>query len=155
MLDVDKYMQLLLQYAQQHTLTTATNDTAHPLGSGHVFELVHPDLGYWIDRFRLYLEHSGMRDMGDDYNHSTFIDLILSGLFGLRGRVGNTVEINPLIPDSLTHCAADHISYHGHVLSIVWDRDGSHYGKGKGLGLWIDGRLAASSPSVKRLTATL
>ena len=27
-----------------------------------------------------------MRDMGDDYNHSTFIDLVLSGLFGLRAR---------------------------------------------------------------------
>ena len=96
-----------------------------------------------------------MRNMGDDYNHSTFIDLILSGLFGLRGRADDVVEINPLIPDTLTHCAADHISYHGHVLSIVWDQDGSNYHKGKGLGLWIDGRLAASSPTVKRITAKL
>lgn len=155
MLDAKKYLQLLLQYAQQHTRTSASNDTANPKGSGHIFELVHPDLGYWIDRYRLYLENSAEKNMGDDYNHSTFIDLILSGLFGLRARADNTVEINPLIPSSLGFCAADHIAYHGHVLSIVWDADGSHYHKGKGLGLWIDGRLASSSPSVTRLTAKL
>ena len=155
MLDADKYAQLLLQYAQQHTRTTATNDTAHPIGSGHVFELVHPDLGYWIDRFRLYLENNRNRNMGDDYNHSTFIDLILSGLFGLRARADDTVEVNPLFPSTLEYCAADHISYHGHVLSIVWDKDGTHYRKGSGLGLWIDGALAVSAPTVQRITAKL
>ena len=93
--------------------------------------------------------------MGDDYNHSTFIDLILSGLFGLRSRADRTVEINPLFPVTITHAAADHISYHGHNLAIVWDKDGSHYKKGAGLSLWIDGKLAASSAGMQRLTAEL
>ena len=30
-----QYMELLVQYAQQHTKTYAVNDTAHPAGSGH------------------------------------------------------------------------------------------------------------------------
>ena len=57
-----RYVALLDQYARQHTRTTATNDTARPAGSGHVFELVHPDLGYWIDRYRMYMEGSGNKD---------------------------------------------------------------------------------------------
>ena len=42
-----QYLTLLLQYIRQHTVTSAVNDTAKPLGSGHVFENLHPDLGYW------------------------------------------------------------------------------------------------------------
>jgi hypothetical protein len=157
-LDSSQYYQLLLQYAQQHTKTFANNDTAHPLGSGHVFEVLHPSLGYWIDRMKLYLENATLEDMGDDYNHSTFIDLILSGLFGLRGRADDSyVEVNPLIPSdgSITHCAVDHVAYHGHTLAIVWDQDGAHYGKGKGLMLFVDGKMAASSPAIGKLSAKL
>ena len=112
-LDRAGYYQLLVQYARQHTRTSAVNDTAVPAGSGHVFEVLHPDLGYWIDRMKLYLSGDKNKDMGDDYNHSTFIDLILSGLFGLRGRADGVVEIDPLIPTdgSITHCAVDHVSY--------------------------------------------
>ena len=95
------------------TWPSAENDTAVPAGSGHVFEVVHPDLGYWIDRMKLYLKGDKNKDMGDDYNHSTFIDLVLSGLFGLRGRADGVVEIDPLIPTdgSITHCAVDHVTY--------------------------------------------
>ena len=76
------YGSLLTQYARQHTRTSAVNDTAHPLGSGHIFENLHPFLGYWNNRARMYWSHNANKDMGDDYNHSTFNDLILSGLLG-------------------------------------------------------------------------
>lgn len=151
-----EYTDLLVQYARQHTRTTAVNDTATPRGSGHVFELVHPDLGYWIDRFRLYLEGSSMRNMGDDYNHSTFIDLVLTGLFGFRPRPDKHLVLNPLVPPGLlTHFAVDHVLYHGHMLAIVWDEDGSHYGVGAGLRLLVDGKVVASSPTMTKLSASL
>lgn len=157
-LNIEKYFALLLQYAQQHTKSTAFNDTASPLGSGHVFEVIHPDLGYWINRWTMYEKkpQPSYKDVGDDYNHSTFLDLILSGLFGLRGAATDTsVSINPLIPSSVTHCAADHIGYRGHMLAIVWDADGTHYGKGTGLMLFIDGKLGASSSTIAKITAQL
>merc|ERR1712107_689469 len=62
-----EFFRLLDQYARQHTRTRAAKDTADPPGSGHVFEVLHPDEGYWIRR-----ESGG--EGGEDYNHSTFID---------------------------------------------------------------------------------
>merc|ERR1712039_861549 len=147
--DVQDYIDLLKQYAEQHTRTYARDDTAKPLGSGHVFEVVHPDEGYWIDR------QSGTH-MGDDYNHSTFIDLILTGLFGLRPRPDSTVVLNPLVPlGLLTHFAVDNVLYHGRYLSIVWDNDGTHYKRGAGLTLFVDGKVAAHAQSLQRLTVNL
>ena len=49
-----EYWALLLQYVKQHTSTAAANDTAVPAGSGHVFENLHPDLGYWNNRAIMY-----------------------------------------------------------------------------------------------------
>ena len=104
----------------------------------------------------MYWSNNPNKDMGDDYNHSTFVDLVLSGLFGLRGGQDDTsVEINPLIPSTVAHCAVDHVSYHGHTLAVVWDQDGTHYKKGKGLMIIVDGKVAASSPAIGRLRAAL
>ena len=44
---------------------------------------------------------------------------------------------------------------HGHTIAIVWDQDGTHYGKGKGLLLYVDGKVVASSPTIGKLTAVL
>ena len=79
-IDVDDYWTLLQQYARQHTVTTAVNDTADPLGSGHVFENLHGDLGYWNNRERMYWTDDPNRNMGDHYLHSTYGDLVLAGL---------------------------------------------------------------------------
>ena len=45
LLSVAEYVQLLQQYARQHTKTFADPDTADPKGSGHIYEVLHPDLG--------------------------------------------------------------------------------------------------------------
>ena len=71
-----RYNELLLSYAQQHTATDANNDTAHPAGSGHVFENVHADTGWWNNRRIMYASNISNRDQGNDYSHSTFIDLV-------------------------------------------------------------------------------
>ena len=78
-LTVAQYWQLLKQYLRQHTASFAVNDTAYPTGSGHIFENMHADLGYWNNRARMYWRDSEAtaRNQGDDYNHSTLIDLIL------------------------------------------------------------------------------
>lgn len=38
----------------------------------------------------------GGADRGRDYNHSSFCDLVLSGLAGIRAREDNILEINPI-----------------------------------------------------------
>jgi hypothetical protein len=91
-----------------------------------------------------------------DYNHSTFCDLVISGLVGLVPREDETVEIDPLVPaDAWEWFCLDGVPYHGHSLTIIWDRAGEHYGRGPGLSLWADGREIARSDSLRRLSGNL
>ncbi len=91
----------------------------------------------------------------EHYNHSAYVDLIISGLLGVRPRADDAVDINPLIPDNWDYFAIEDISYHGRNLSVIWDRTGSRYGKGAGLRVIVDGNQVASQPGLGRLTANV
>lgn len=149
------YWMLLEQYARQHTRTSAVNDTAVPRGSGHVFENLHPDLGYWNNRNRMYWRNDQYKDMGDDYNHSTFIDLILSGLLGIRPQKDGTIVVNPLILVSkVPSFAVDHVRIRGdRILSITWSKDGFRYSKG--LTVLVNGMRVAYRSSMGPLRVNL
>ena len=99
--------------------------------------------GYWL---------KGDQERSRYYNHSTFCDLIISGLVGLRPRADNTLEVNPLIPkDQWAWFCLDGVRYHGHNIAIVWDRDGSRYHAGKGLRVYIDGQCVAQRDDLGKL----
>ena len=149
---VENYLFLLRQYARQHTKTFAINDTAVPQGSGHVFENLHADLGYWNNRQRMYDRNDTNKNMGDDYNHSTFIDLVLSGLIGIRPQEDGSVQVRPIISPSVSGFAADHVKVRGEILTVVWDRDGTLYnGVGQGLTVLLDGTMVAHSSTIELL----
>ena len=83
------------------------------------------------------------------YNHSTFCDLVISGLVGLVPRSDDTVEISPLLPpDAWEYFTLDNIPYHGRTLTVSWRR-------GDGLKLLCDGKEIARASSLEPLTATL
>jgi hypothetical protein len=66
------------------------------------------------------------------------------------------VEIWPLLPpDTWDYFCLDGVIYHGHTLTIYWDRDGSHYGRGKGLIVLADGREIAHGKKLEKLTGKL
>ena len=95
-------------------------------------------------------------ERGKDYNHSTFCDLVINGLVGLRPRADDTIEVNPLVPgESWGWFKLGNVSYHGRILTITWDKDGKKYGKGKGLQVYADGKLIGSRATLGRLTAQL
>ena len=90
------------------------------------------------------------------YNHSTFCDLIITGLVGLVPRADETIEIDPLLPgDSWAYFCLDNVSYHGRHLTILWDRDGTRYRRGAGLILIVDGKPVATSPTLSKLSTQL
>lgn len=90
------------------------------------------------------------------YNHSTFVDLIINGLVGLVPREDDTVEVDPLLPpNAWDWFCLDDVPYHGHSLTIVWDRTGKHYNHGAGLAIWADGEQIARSSGLGRLTGKL
>jgi hypothetical protein len=49
----------------------------------------------------------------------------------------------------------DNILYHGHHVSIVWDKDGGKYHAGRGLSLWVDGKKVGCRPTLGRIIADL
>jgi hypothetical protein len=133
------------------------NDTAFPLHSGHIFENLHPDLGYWNNRAIMYSRDNPNKDMGDDYNHSTFIDLILNGLLGIRPQEDGSLVVNPLIQSSNAKIfAVDHVKVRSNrILSITWNAVGSEDSKDftvndgvirnyqEGLTVFLDGQVVA------------
>ncbi|WP_406601750.1 MGH1-like glycoside hydrolase domain-containing protein [Lentzea sokolovensis] len=134
--DRDDYLAVLRGYA----LTQRKN------GEPYVAEAHHPDENRWL--------YDG-KDHSEDYNHSTFNDNVLSGLLGIRPQLGNTVSIAPLVPDSWNHFAVENVPYHGHNLTVLWDRDGSRYGKGAGLRVWVDGRLTHTQAGLAAVRLTI
>jgi hypothetical protein len=119
-------------------------------------EDLNPLTGDWIARTVMKTKGNQIYERGKDYNHSTFCDLIISGLAGLRPRAGDLVEINPLVPEETwDYFCLDNVAYHGHILTVLYDQSGEHYGKGKGLRVLADGNEIAASPRLARLTGAL
>ncbi|HEY3324767.1 MAG TPA: glycosyl hydrolase family 65 protein [Planctomycetota bacterium] len=123
-------------------------------------ENLNPQTGDWISRTRLKSWKNGTWDAGKggeergkDYNHSTYCDLIINGLIGLRPRSDQTVEVNPLVPDGWEYFCLDNVSYHGRTLTILYDKTGARYGKGKGLRVLCDGKEIGAADKLGRLTA--
>merc|ERR1712146_63366 len=97
------------------------------------------------------------RNMGNHYMHSSFADLVITGLIGLRPQRGAQVVVHPLVPPGTTHFALDHVRYKGVMLGIVYDVDGSHYGArfGKGLSVLVGGKVVAHSKTLSRLVVNI
>jgi len=131
------YVKLLRVYAKTHRKN----------GKPYLAEACHPDSGSW--------EGHDSYNHSEHYFHSGYIDLIISGLVGLRPRDDDTLEVNPLAPDNWDYFALDDVSYRGRRVSILWDRTGQRYGRGTGLQVLVDGKKIASAATLGRLTAPL
>ena len=114
----EDYLRLLRQYTHQHYIAPERLDLE---------EDYDPDAGKPI----VGLARS------NHYSHSTYVDLVLNGLVGIRPRADNVLEVNPLVPvdgeKHIRYFAVEHLAYHGHDL-----------GRGLGRGwqpLWSRARL--------------
>jgi len=112
-------------------------------GLPYVGEYLDEVTGYWL---------KGDQERSRYYNHSTFNDLIITGLIGLRPRPDNTIEVNPLLPaGKWDWFCLDNVLYHGHNLTIVWDKNGDKYHLGKGLRVLVDGKEAGKADKLMKI----
>lgn len=144
---LQNYEQDVVSKEDYYKLLKTYTKTQHKNGRPYIAEAANPFNGSWKGYDNYY--HS------EHYFHSGYVNNIITGLAGLRPRAGDTLEVDPLVPDSWDYFALEDIAYHGHNVSIVWDRDGSQYNKGKGLMLFVDGEEVASADKIKRLTAEI
>ncbi len=130
------YMRLLRQYAALHYQGDRLD----------LEEDYHPETGKPL---------VGL-DRSHHYFHSGFNDLILTGLVGIRPRADDVLEVNPLLPamsdaQALAWFRVQDVPYHGHRIVVTWDADGSHYRRGKGLSIEVDGKEVARRDTLGRL----
>jgi hypothetical protein len=152
------YYELLQNYAGSHHLKLENGRNV-----SWIDENLNPFTGDWISRTRLskwnngsWSDEKGGVERGKDYNHSTFCDLVITGLIGIRPQSGNGLIINPLLPENgWEYFCLDNILYHGKILTVFYDKTGKKYKKGKGFFVLIDGKVIVSSKTIKKVTLHL
>jgi len=136
---VDKtdYFDTLLTYAKSHQKD----------GRPYIGQYIDFDDGTWI---------LGDKQSDRYYNHSTFCDLVITGLVGLVPRADSIVEIDPLVrPDAWDFFCLDNVRYHNRVLTIIWDKTGTKYARGQGLRVYANGEQIAHCDNLARVTGEL
>jgi Carbohydrate binding module (family 35)/F5/8 type C domain len=128
------------------SLLTQFATLQHKDGVPYVAEAANGDTGEWVYDASDFSEH---------YNHSSFVDLVLTGLFGIKPQADDTLQLKPLVPDTWAYFAVQNLPYHGHLLSIVWDKDGKHYNAGSGLQVCQDGTNIYQSAALGNATLTI
>ncbi|MDN3669368.1 trehalase family glycosidase [Echinicola jeungdonensis] len=114
-------------------------------GRPYIGEYLDEKTGFWL---------KGDEERSRYYNHSTFNDMIITGLVGFRPRADEKIEVNPLVPEGKWDWfCLDNVKYEGDILTIFWDKTGEKYNKGKGLHVLINGKEIASSENLERIVA--
>ena len=96
---LDDYEQNMVSEKDYFNLLKIYTKSQHRLlDDGRVVPWIDEDLnptnGDWIARTVLNRGRPAIPERGKDYNHSTYCDLIISGLVGLRPRADETVEVH-------------------------------------------------------------
>jgi hypothetical protein len=115
----------------------------------HRWEGDKPYIGEYLD------EQTGAWLTGNNprsryYNHSTFCDLVISGLVGIVPRADQKIELHPLLPENTWDwfCLQD-VPYHAQSLTITWDRTGKKFNQQPGLTLFLNDKPVANSTDLR------
>jgi hypothetical protein len=131
------YFDAFRTYARSHRMN----------GKPYIGEYLDEKTGAWL---------KGDHPRSRWYNHSTFADLLIGGVVGLRPRADEVVEVHPLLPaDTWGWFCLDDVRYHGRTLTIVWDRDGKRYGHGVGFTVLAEGKPIAHSATLQPVRGML
>ena len=99
-------------------------------------EVMYPDKPIWSSREELkalgWKPIKGGYERGKDYNHSTFIDLVIRGLVGVDINA-DTLSVKPRVAGIWKWFSLENLTYKNKVYNIYYDEDGTRYGKGCGI----------------------
>jgi hypothetical protein len=144
---LNNYEQNYVTDSNYFSLLNTYVESQYYRGRPYVGEYLDEKTGYWL---------KGDEERSRYYNHSTFNDLIITGLVGLRPRADDVVEVNPLLPaNKWDWFCLDNVLYHGKIITVIWDKDGTKYKKGKGLSVWVNGKKVAAAEKLERVKGKL
>jgi len=132
-MNADVFYQELYQYAASHVKN----------GKPYIGEYQDEKTGEWL---------KGDNPRSSFYNHSTFCDLIINDLIGIKPRQDNVLEVFPLIPkNKWDWFKLDNVTYHDQLFTLIWDKTGEKYKKGKGFLVYVNGKKIHRSKSLKHI----
>lgn len=144
---LNNYKQDYVADSNYFSLLNTYVESQYYRGRPYVGEYLDEKTGYWL---------KGDEERSRYYNHSTFNDLIITGLVGLRPRADDMLEVHPLLPaNKWDWFCLDNVLYHGKIIAIIWDKTGLKYKKGKGLSVFVNGKRIAVSEKLEKLTGKL
>ena len=137
---------LMWQYAAQQKRTRPYSEdwTVLPW----IDENLSPDKPDWISRTLLAKRNAAPRERGKDYNHSTFCDLVISGVAGFVPNGEKDFAVDPLANPEWDYFVLENLRYRGHDVSI-------RYLRGNGLSVEVDGKTVAKRADMGRLEVSL
>lgn len=145
------YFQTLRAYAASHSV--------HSPGEPprlFIHENLNPDTGEWIVYEYRKRNEPHRIQIGQDYNHSTFNDLVISGLLGIEPTSDGLLGIRPLLPAGVwPWFEIRRLRLWNHDVDVRYDRTGEHFGLGRGLAVWVDGVEVARRPDLGSLSIAL
>jgi hypothetical protein len=116
-------------------------------GKPYLGEYQDEKTGYWL---------KGDNPRSSYYNHSGFCDLIINDLVGIKPQADNTIKVSPLVPEGQWEWfCLDNVLYHDQIITVLWDKTGKKYGKGKGFRVFADGEQIYHSKNLTDATAKL
>jgi hypothetical protein len=140
---LNNYQQNIVADTNYFNLLQTYVESQYYRGKPYIGEYLDEKTGYWL---------KGDEERSRYYNHSTFNDLIITGLVGLRPRADDVIELNPLVPQNKWNWfCLDNVLYHGKIITIIWDKDGTKYKKGKGFLVFVNGKKVAASLQLEKL----
>lgn len=105
-------------------------------------EVKHPRRDEWTSRSILKSENwpasNGGVERGKDYNHSTFCDLVISGIVGVDTD-GKALHVAPAIPEDWDYFCLTNLHFNDKVYDIYYDKTGNTYGYKAGVTVICDG----------------
>lgn len=126
-LDSNDLYELISTYAKSHYMTNEDGKRVC-----WIDEVRHPLTDDWSSRTILknwgWLPEKGGFERGKDYNHSTFCNLILEGLLGIKS-VDGKVTADPKVLDKWEYFRVENLWIAGSEYEITYDKNGSHYGE--------------------------
>ncbi len=99
-------------------------------------EVMSPHERKWTSREILeslgWRENLGGVERGKDYNHSTFCDLVITGIVGVRTDT-ESLTLDPNIPADWDYMKLENLEYRGKLYTVIYDKTGERYGCGSGI----------------------
>ena len=92
----------------------------------------------------------------ENYLHSTYVDNIFTNLFGIIPTFDNELAMQPLVPSNWSYFAVENLPYHGTLLTLIWDEDGTHYTDIEaGFSIYSNGTRFHHQPTLGAVNVTL